>query len=218
MTKFVAKLVAIIGGLMILLRSTGAEHAAPALGQIPAIPKAKPQGIPTLKMPTATGWAAGHVPTAAAGLKVTAFASGLDHPRSLTVLPNGDVLTAEAMFTPGGIKTAFDYAIFATMKRADAVGHSANRVTVMRDANGDGVAELMQTYLGGLNQPYGTALIGDTLYVANTDALLGLSLYPRRHPTDRHPAQTGQLQARRSLDAQSAGQCRWLKALCWRRL
>ena len=124
MTKFVAKLVAIIGGLMILLRSTGAEHAAPALGQTPAIPTAKPQGIPTLKMPTAKGWAPGHLPTAAPGLRVAAFASGLDHPRSLTVLPNGDVLTAEAMFKPGGISSAFDYAIYATMKRADAVGRS----------------------------------------------------------------------------------------------
>ena len=178
MTKIVARLVAFIGGLLILWRRTGTTQAAPALGQAPAIPAARPQGIPTLKMPTARGWAAGHTPTAAPGLKVNAFASGLDHPRSLTVLPNGDVLTAEAMFKPGGISSAFDYAMFATMKRADAVGRSPNRVSFLRDADGDGVAEVQTVYLAGLNQPFGTALIGDTLYVANTDALLAYDFAP----------------------------------------
>ena len=178
MTKIVARLVAIIGGLMILMRRFGTDPAAPALGQSPAIPTARKQSIPTLKMPTARGWAKGHSPTPAPGLKVNAFATGLDHPRSLTILPNGDVLTAEAMFAPGGISSAFDYAIYATMKRAAAVGISANRVTLMRDANGDGVAEVQETYLSGLNQPYGTALIGTTLYVANTDALLAYPYQP----------------------------------------
>ena len=191
MTKLFARLVAMVGGMMILLRHRSTDTARPALGLTPAIPTARPQGIPTLKMPTAQGWAANHRPTAAAGLKVNAFASGLDHPRSLTVLPNGDVLTAEAMFKPGGIKSAFDYAMFVTMTRADAVGHSANRVTLMRDGNADGVAELQGTYLGGLNQPYGTALIGDTLFVANTDALLAYQFQPgqtAQSGTPRHLA------------------------------
>lgn len=178
MTKLAARLVAMVGAMMILMRRFGTDDAPPALGTAPAIPTARPQSIPTLKMPTARGWAAGHLPTTAPGLKVNAFATGLEHPRSLTVLPNGDVLTAEALFAPGGIKSAFDYAIYATMKRAAAVGRSANRVTVMRDANGDGVAEVQQTYLAGLNQPFGTALIGDTLYVANTDALLAYPFTP----------------------------------------
>ena len=178
MTKLAARLVAMVGAMMILMRRFGTDDAPPALGTAPAIPTARPQSIPTLKMPTARGWAAGHLPTTAPGLKVNAFATGLEHPRSLTVLPNGDVLTAEALFAPGGIKSAFDYAIYATMKRAAAVGRSANRVTVMRDANGDGVAEVQQTFLAGLNQPFGTALIGDTLYVANTDALLAYPFTP----------------------------------------
>ena len=191
MQKLVAQLVAMIGGFMILLRRAGTSPAAPAIGLTPAIPAAKPQGIPTLKMPTAKGWVAGHKPTAAPGLKVNAFATGLDHPRSLTILPNGDVLTAEAMFTPGGISSAFDYAMHATMKRAAAIGQSANRVTLMRDANGDGVAEVQETYLAGLNQPFGTALIGDTLYVANTDALLAYPFTPgttKLATTPRHLA------------------------------
>lgn len=173
MSKLVAQLVALIGAMIILVRRIGTTPAAPAMGTAPAIPPAKPQGsIPTLKMPTARGWAAGHMPTPAPGLKVNAFASGLDHPRSLTILPNGDVLTAEAMFVAGGAATAFDYAMQATMKRADAIGHSANRVILLRDTNGDGVAEVQEVYIDRLTQPYGTALIGDTLYVGNTDALL----------------------------------------------
>ena len=178
MTNLVARLVAIVGGLMILMRRWGADTAPPATGAAPEIPKGKPQGIPTLKMPTARGWTAGQTPTAAPGLKVNAFASGLDHPRWLQVLPNGDVLVAEALSIAGGIQTAFDYAIYATMKRADAVGASANRITLLRDANGDGLAETQQIFLTGLNQPFGMALIGDTLYVANTDALLSYPFQP----------------------------------------
>ena len=178
MTKIVARLVAIIGGLMILMRHSAGTSPAPALGPTPTIPSARPQGIPTLKMPTAKGWTPGHLPTAAPGLKVGAYAKGLDHPRSLTLLPNGDILTAEAMLKPGGISSAFDYAMYATMKRADATGRSPNRVILLRDANGDGVAELAEVFLSGLNQPFGTALIGDTLYVANTDALLAYPFTP----------------------------------------
>lgn len=178
MTKLVARLVAIVGGLMILMRRYQTEVAAPAMGREPSIPQARPQSIPTLKMPTARGWQGDHKPDVAPGLKVNAFARGLEHPRSLLVLPNGDVLTAEARFVPGGIQTPFDYAIYATMKRADAVGNSPNRISILRDADGDGVAEVNQVYLAGLNQPYGVALVGETLYVGNTDALLAYPFTP----------------------------------------
>ena len=191
MTKLVARLVAIVGGLMILMRRFNTEPAAPAIGSTPAIPTARPQSIPTLKMPTARGWQGDHKPTVAPGLKVNAFARGLDHPRSLLVLENGDILTAEARFTPGGIQTAFDYAIYATMKRADAVGHSPNRITILRDADGDGVAEVNQVYLAGLNQPYGVAVVGETLYVGNTDDLLAYPFTPgalKQTGTARHLA------------------------------
>jgi glucose/arabinose dehydrogenase len=177
MMTLIARITAAIGGAMIPLRHKGPPPAQ-AIGSAPAIPAARKQGIPTLKMPTARGWAPGQTPTAAPGLRVNAFAQGLDHPRSLTVLPSGDVLTAEAMFVPGGISGPFDLAMQATMRRAGALGRSPNRVTILRDANRDGLAETQEVFLDGLNQPYGTALIGDTLYVANTDALLAYPFTP----------------------------------------
>jgi hypothetical protein len=167
-----ARLVALIGAAAILLRRLEGGAHEPALGAAPAIPAAKPQGIPTLKMPTARGWAQGQTPVAAAGLKVNAFASGLKHPRWIHALPNGDVLVAEALLTAGPIKSAFDYAMFSTMKRAAAVGVSPNRITLLRDADGDGAAETRDVFLEGLNQPFGMALLGDTFYVGVTDGVV----------------------------------------------
>jgi glucose/arabinose dehydrogenase len=123
-------------------------------------------------MPTAKGWAPGQAPVAAAGLAVNAFATGLKHPRWLHVLPNGDVLAAEALTLAGPIRSAFDYAQHATMQRAAAVGDSPNRITRLRDADGDGVAETRDVFLDGLNQPFGMALLGDTFYVGNTDGVV----------------------------------------------
>ena len=167
------RIVALIGTMAILLRRLGGSPREPALGSAPAIPAARPQGsIPTLKMPTARGWAPGHTPVAAPGLKVNAFAAGLKHPRWIHVLPNGDVLVAEALTLAGPVKTVFDYAMYSTMKRAAAVGVSPNRITLLRDADRDGVAETREAFLEGLNQPFGMALLGDTLYVGNTDGVV----------------------------------------------
>jgi glucose/arabinose dehydrogenase len=167
-----AELVALIGAVAIRLRHGREGPQEQAFGGTPLIPAARPQGLPTLKMPTAKGWAAGQVPTAAAGLKVNAFAAGLEHPRWIHVLPNGDVLAAEALSLPGGIRSAYDYAMFSTMKRAAAVGESANRITLLRDADRDGVAEIRETFLDGLNQPFGMQLVGDTFHVGNTDGVM----------------------------------------------
>jgi glucose/arabinose dehydrogenase len=173
MSGIFARIVALIGAAAVLWRRLQGGAHEPALGSTPAIPPAKPQGsIPTLKMPTAKGWAQGQTPIAAPGLKVNAFAAGLKHPRWIQLLPNGDVLTAEALFLPGPIKTVFDYAMYSTMKRAAAVGVSPNRITLLRDADGDGVAETRQAFLEELNQPFGMALLGDTLYVGNTDGVV----------------------------------------------
>ena len=105
-------------------------------------------------------------------LTVNACATGLKHPRWLQVLPNGDVPAAEALTVSGAIRSVFDYAMVSTMKRAAALGDSPNRIIRLRDADGDGVAEVKETFLAGLNQPFGMALLGDTFYVGNTDGVV----------------------------------------------
>ncbi|MGI4842270.1 MAG: PQQ-dependent sugar dehydrogenase [Janthinobacterium lividum] len=132
--------------------------------------------IPTVDIAPAKGWPQGGKPVAAAGLAVSAYASGFDHPRWLHVLPNGDVLVAEsnAPRQPAkqGVKAWVQKKV---MERAGAGVPSANRITLLRDADGDGVAELKTVFLQGLNSPFGMALVGDMLYVANTD---GIVRYP----------------------------------------
>jgi len=172
-----------VGAAAILARRwNGADTDVPATGSDPTIPTAKPQGIPTLKMPTARGWKPGEAPSAAAGLDVNLFAGELIHPRWIHVLPNGDVLVAEALQGEEPIKSAFDYAITSTMKRAAAIGVSANRITLFRDADGDGRAEVREPFLEHQNQPFGMALVGDTFYVGNTD---GVSAFPYVHGATR---------------------------------
>ena len=171
-TGLVARGVAMVGAAAILSRRWKESPPAAATGTEPAIPEARAQRVPTLKMPTARGWPEGQTPVAAPGLAVNAFAAGLKHPRWICVLPNGDVLVAEALQEAGPVKSAFDYAIFATMKRAAAVGKSPNRITLLRDKDGDGVAEVRHVFLAGQNQPFGMALVGDTFYVGNTDGLV----------------------------------------------
>src|SRR3546814_5741912 len=94
------------------------------------------------------------------------------HPRNIYVLPNGDVLVAESMGEDGNPRSLFDHAMSATMRRARASGDSPNRVTLLRDADGDGVAEESHTYIENVRQPFGIALVGETLYVGASDALL----------------------------------------------
>src|SRR3954471_5591239 len=168
-----ARIVALIGAVALLWRRLQGSAPAPAWGNAPAIPEAKPQGaIPTLKMPSAQGWSDGQKPTAAPGLKVNAFAKDLDHPRWINVLPNGDVLIAEATQIAGAPRSVFHYAMQATMRRAAALGVSANRITLLRDKDGDGVAEVRGAFMENLSQPFGMALVGDTFYVGNTDGVM----------------------------------------------
>jgi glucose/arabinose dehydrogenase len=179
LSGLIAQVVALIGGAALLWRRLlGAEHT-PAWGNAPAIPMAKPQGaIPTLKMPTARGWAAGQKPLPAPGLAVNAFAMGLEHPRWIYVLPNGDVLVAESTQIAGQPRSLFQYAMQATMRRAAALGVSANRITLLRDRDGDGVAETRDVFIDGLSQPFGMALVGETFYVGNTDGVVAFPYAP----------------------------------------
>lgn len=144
------------------------------IGPNPQLPPPRETLLPTVHIAPAKSWPQGAAPTAAAGLHVTAFATGLRHPRSVFVLPNGDVLAVETDTPPKpedgkGIK-GFIYT--QVQKEAGASQGSANRITLLRDANGDGVADQRSVLLGGLNSPFGVALIGNDLYVANTDALV----------------------------------------------
>ena len=163
--------------LMLNLAGCGDVATLPesaSIGSRPTLPPPHTTLIPTVNIAPATGWPAGATPVAVAGLAVSAYATGLDHPRWLYVLPNGDVLVAETNAPPrpdnaGGIK---GWLTKLVTKRAGAGVASANRITLLRDANGDGIAETRTVFLSGLNSPFGMALIGSDLYVANTDAIM----------------------------------------------
>src|SRR5690606_14245443 len=172
-----AKVTELVGGAMVRMRRRGAPRTA-ALGPAPAIPEAKKQGIMTLKMPTARGWAPGQLPKAAPGLRVNAFVRDLQHPRWIEVLPNGDVLVAEALQEASAPNTLLDRATQATMRRARALGKSANRITLLRDNEGSGVAGTREIFLEGQRQPFGMALVGETFYVGNTDGIVTFDYQP----------------------------------------
>ena len=144
------------------------------IGTRPTLPPPNPTLIPTVNVAPAKGWPTGATPIAGAGLAVSAYASGLDHPRWLYVLPNGDVLVAEtdAPSKEGGTSSIKGWLMKVFMKRAGAGAPSANRITLLRDGDGDGLAETKTVFLQGLHSPFGMTLVGNTLYVANTDAIL----------------------------------------------
>lgn len=130
--------------------------------------------IPTVQIATAVGWPQGDAPLAVVGTQVAAFARDLDHPRWLHVLPNGDVLVAETN-APTKPEDGFSIKAWVTrlvMQRAGASGVSADRITLLRDTDGDGVADLRTVLIDGLHSPFGMALVGQNLYVANADAVL----------------------------------------------
>ncbi|GAA0243969.1 PQQ-dependent sugar dehydrogenase [Rhodanobacter caeni] len=144
------------------------------MGANPQLPPPHKTLIPTVHTAKAVGWSKGEHPVAAPDLTVQAFARDLDHPRWLYTLPNGDVLVAETNAPPRphdskGIK---GWIAGLIMAGAGAGVPSANRITLLRDVDGDGVAETRRVFLKHLNSPFGMALVGDTFYVADTDALL----------------------------------------------
>jgi glucose/arabinose dehydrogenase len=160
----------------LLLAGCGDEASQPlsaGVGPDPKLPPPHHTLIPTVNIAPAKGWAAGESPTPAPGLAVAVFADKLDHPRWLFVLPNGDVLVAEtnAPDRPEDDTGIFGFAAQLIMKRAGARVPSANRITLLR-SDGGGTAETSSVFLEGLTSPFGMALIGDALYVADTDALL----------------------------------------------
>lgn len=152
------------------------------IGPNPQLPPPENSLFPTVNIAKAVGWPDGGRPQSADGTTVKAFASGLDHPRWLYVLPNGDVLVAEtnAPERPDDMTGIKGWIAGLIMDRVGAGVDSANRITRLRDTDGDGVADQRSAFLTGLNSPFGMALIGNSLYVANTDAVV------------RFPYETGQ--------------------------
>ena len=169
----------VLGIVLAAFALTGCSSASrfneiEGVGASPKLPAPDPSLIPTVNVAPAVGWSSDAAPTPVAGTAVVAFARGLNHPRWLYVLPNGDVLVAETNAPPGssgttGIKGWF---FKRYQKKAGGASPSANRITLLRDADGDGVAEVRAPFLAGLNSPFGMALVGNLLYIANADAVV----------------------------------------------
>ncbi len=174
-----------IGLVVAALATISCAHSAKlsvgdGTGPRPKLPSPSTSLIPTVKIAEAERWNAGESPVAASGLRVTRLADGLDHPRWVYVLPNGDVLVAEtnAPVRPVENKGLRAKIMGIFMKKAGAATPSANRLTLLRDADGDGIAEMRSTFADNLNSPFGISLIGSSLYVANTDAVVRLAYAP----------------------------------------
>ncbi|WP_038219159.1 PQQ-dependent sugar dehydrogenase, partial [Xanthomonas maliensis] len=181
--------VSLCAAMLCVLSACGDTATLPieqGTGPNPTLPAPVKRLIPTVKVAPVKRWAGDAKPTAAEDLQVNAFARDLDHPRWIYVLPNGDVLVAETAEPPkpddgkgGGLRKKVQGAM---MHKAGAKVPSADRITLLRDADGDGVAEVRTQFLTGLYSPFGMALIGDRFYVANADALVS---FPYR-PGDTH--------------------------------
>ena len=171
---FASTLLATVIGLGACAGGTALPVAA-GFGPDPQLPAVRQGLLPTVNIAPASSWPEGATPVAAAGLRVQAFATGLDHPRWLYRLPNGDILVAESNAPPkpedkkGGLR---GWVMGKVMAKAGAGVPSPNKIVLLRDADGDGVAETKSDFLTGLNSPFGMALVSDRLYVANADAVV----------------------------------------------
>lgn len=155
-------------------QSPGAPNTTVGYGPNPTLPEPSRSLLPTVKISKVVGWSKDAKPRAPAGFMVQPFATGLDHPRWLLVLPNGDVLVAESnkparQDKPKGLRA---FAETLLMKKAGAGAPSADRISLLRDQDGDGIADLKTPFLVNLHSPFGMALVGNTLYVANADAIV----------------------------------------------
>ncbi|KJZ66466.1 PQQ-dependent sugar dehydrogenase [Pseudomonas fluorescens] len=167
-------LVIVLAGGLAACGETARLQVSDGIGPSPKLPEPNKTLIPTVNIAPAIGWPDGTKPIAATGTQVAAFAEGLDHPRWLYVLPNGDVLVAEtnAPPKPDDGKGVRGWVMGKVMGRAGAKVPSPNRITLLRDKDHDGIAETRTVFLENLNSPFGMTLVGNDLYVADTDRLL----------------------------------------------
>ena len=147
-------------------------------GSNPVLPKPQQYVMPPFSVPLYVGWKAGETPTVPRGLQIQAMATGFEHPRVVYPLPNGDVLVVEANAPPTVLFRPKDYLNGPIVNRAGAGQAGGNRITLLRDANGDGKPELRTIFLDHLNSPFGITLVGNTLYVANTDGIMQFPYTP----------------------------------------
>ncbi len=195
-----------VGGLVVVAvvgcAAVAQSHPNAGVGPNPQLPAPAKSLIPTVDSARAVGWPQGVQPTAPAGFRVTALATGLDHPRWVYVLPNGDMLVAESNKPPAkdGARNVHDEGLRgkimgAVMKRAGAGAKSANRITLLRDADGDGVAEVKTVFMSGLFSPFGMALVGNELFIANADAIVKVPYRAGQTRIDEAPVKLTDLPA-----------------------
>ncbi|TFW70183.1 sorbosone dehydrogenase [Methylotenera oryzisoli] len=167
-------LLSILSALVMSACGESAKHdISTGMGAQPTLPEPVKTLIPTVHVAAVVGWNNANKPNAAPGLKVSAFAAGLEHPRWLYELPNGDILVAETNFEMQGLEGSIK-GWFAKyfLTKAGATGVSPDRISLLRDADGNGEAETKTTFIEGLHSPFGMALIGNTFYVANADSIV----------------------------------------------
>jgi glucose/arabinose dehydrogenase len=169
------------------------------MGPNPVLPPPSTSLIPLINVVTAKGWKAGGKPVAARGLAVNAFATNLDHPRWLYVLPNGDVLVAEtnAPKRPDANKGIRGWFFKKFQKKAGGATPTANRITLLRDTDGDGAADTRSIFVAGLNSPFGMALVGNAFYVANADAVVRMPYVEGQTRIEAPPTKVADLPAGR---------------------
>jgi len=157
-----------------LAQGSASSSSLTGYGINPELPAPEKKLVPTVNIAPAKGWPANVQPTPIAGTQVNAFAKDLQHPRWLYLLPNGDVLVAEsnAPAKPEADKGFRSWVMGLIMKKAGSAGESANRITLLRDTDNDGVADFSALFLEGLNSPFGMVLVGNNLYIANTDSIM----------------------------------------------
>lgn len=185
----------VAASLLVAACQAGSEEPFVGFGADPDIPAPEDDLLPRVNPAKAIGWPEGAAPVAPEGFVVTRFAGDLAHPRWLLVLPNGDVLVSEASSEPKPPEGLMDRIAQRVQRYAGALKPSPNRIMLLRDADGDGVAEMRTVFAEGLNRPQGMALVGETLYIANTDALVRTPWRPGQTQIEGEPEKVVDLPA-----------------------
>ena len=188
----IAVALAVLAGVALFVGcQTAPAPVETGIGTSPVLPEPEHKLIPTVNVATAQAWPAGTKPVPAQDLQVNEFAKDLDHPRWLYVLPNGDVLVAESNSPPAknAIKGIKGFVAKKIMAKAGAGSPSANRITLFRDTDNNGIAEIRSVFLSGLNSPFGMALINDVLYIANTDGIVTVNYQDGDVKANNQPAE-----------------------------